>query len=346
MFFKLLARIAALFVVVGFFGGCRLGVGVGLPPVFNGLGVSNLASVLIGSVSNEKLFPVQSLSYEGAGRTRLNILAAGLDNSGELKPALLFFHGGYWANGNAAEYERAIRQAAESGYAAFSVEYHLSGDPGGRWPAQLADARCAVRWVRSNAGLLGVDVRRIGVAGFSSGGHLALMLALAGEAYPNISDCKESGESASVAAVVAVSPPFDVCEFYLSGLKGGGEKSLAATSVENLLGLSGRDAVLAQCEGVSPLNYLDAGDHVPLLTLRGSLDGVVQGGQVARLRNGLVASPERWQHVEFWLGTHIWFGPYAKAASEARLSFFDYHLRSLGSKPERCNLYPFCLLKI
>lgn len=332
-----------MFGVVYFLGACKFGLDVGLPPVFSGLGVSNLASVLVGSAAEEEPFPVQRLSYVGAGQKRLRILAAGIDGSEKAKPALLFFHGGFWAKGNPDEYQVVIRQAAKAGYAAFSVEYHLSGDPGGRWPAQLADARCAVRWVRSNADFLGVDPRRIGVSGFSSGGHLALMLALAEEAYPKLDDCKELGEPASVLAVVAVSPPVDVCDFYLSGFKGGAEKSIAAISVEGLLGLSNSEDVLAACGKLSPAGYFDAGDNVPMLTLRGSLDGVVQGAQVAGLARKEGAKSGYWQHVEFWLGTHMWVGPYAVAAAKSRLAFFDYHLRSLGDEPDSCELYPFCL---
>ncbi len=49
---------------------------------------------------------------------------------------------------------------------------------------QLDDAIQAWRWVRANAGDLGVDPERIGVAGFSSGATLALMVGTRGLGDP------------------------------------------------------------------------------------------------------------------------------------------------------------------
>jgi acetyl esterase/lipase len=52
--------------------------------------------------------------------------------------------------------------------------------PGAPWPAQIEDAKCAVRFLRAHAGELDVDPNRIGVWGSSGGGHLASMLGLTG----------------------------------------------------------------------------------------------------------------------------------------------------------------------
>src|SRR5690606_9232691 len=46
------------------------------------------------------------------------------------------------------------------------------------WPAALEDAKCAVRWMRASAAVLGLDADRLVVAGDSAGGHLAAMIAL------------------------------------------------------------------------------------------------------------------------------------------------------------------------
>jgi acetyl esterase/lipase len=58
------------------------------------------------------------------------------------------------------------------GIAAFVVRYRL-GSHGYRHPAMLQDAQRAVRYVRTRAAELGVRPNRIGVMGFSAGGHLA-----------------------------------------------------------------------------------------------------------------------------------------------------------------------------
>jgi acetyl esterase/lipase len=57
------------------------------------------------------------------------------------------------------------------------VKYRVparTGQP--RWAAPLQDAQRAVGMVRQRAGELGVDPKRIGVLGFSAGGHLAAAL--------------------------------------------------------------------------------------------------------------------------------------------------------------------------
>lgn len=57
------------------------------------------------------------------------------------------------------------------GISAFVVKYRLG--PKYRHPAPLMDAQRAIRTVRSNATSYGVDAKKIGIWGFSAGGHLA-----------------------------------------------------------------------------------------------------------------------------------------------------------------------------
>jgi len=61
------------------------------------------------------------------------------------------------------------------GIAAFVLKYRLG--PRYRHPAPLDDAKQAMRWVRAHAADYGVDPRRVGIWGFSAGGHLAAKLA-------------------------------------------------------------------------------------------------------------------------------------------------------------------------
>lgn len=57
------------------------------------------------------------------------------------------------------------------GIAAFILKYRLA--PKYRYPSSLLDAQRAIRTVRTNATEYGVDPKRIGIWGFSAGGHLA-----------------------------------------------------------------------------------------------------------------------------------------------------------------------------
>src|SRR5262249_13762880 len=61
------------------------------------------------------------------------------------------------------------------GVSAFVLKYRLANKerPGPVHPAPLADAQRAIRLVRAKAKDYGIDPNRIGICGFSAGGHLA-----------------------------------------------------------------------------------------------------------------------------------------------------------------------------
>lgn len=54
-----------------------------------------------------------------------------------------------------------------------SVEYRLA--PEHKYPAQLEDTTDALEWLLANGGELGIDTRRVAVAGESAGGHLTIV---------------------------------------------------------------------------------------------------------------------------------------------------------------------------
>ena len=66
---------------------------------------------------------------------------------------------------------------AARGVAAFVLQYRLA--PEYHFPAPMLDGARAVRYVRSHAAEYGIDPVKIGVWGFSAGGHLAGFLATA-----------------------------------------------------------------------------------------------------------------------------------------------------------------------
>lgn len=58
------------------------------------------------------------------------------------------------------------------GISGFVVKYRL-GSNGYHHPVEMWDGQRAVRWVRAHAAEYGIDTARVGVLGFSAGGHLA-----------------------------------------------------------------------------------------------------------------------------------------------------------------------------
>lgn len=73
---------------------------------------------------------------------------------------------------------------AAHGVAAFVLQYRLA--PAYRYPSPMLDGSRTVRYVRSHASEFGIDPNKIGVWGFSAGGHLAGYLATA----PDVRDKK------------------------------------------------------------------------------------------------------------------------------------------------------------
>lgn len=94
------------------------------------------------------------------------------------RAALCIFPGGGYAI-QAIEKEgiHIARWAAERGMVDIVVKYRVSGTNHalGRFPGPLLDGRQGLRVTRRHASALGVDPHRIGVMGFSAGGHLAAM---------------------------------------------------------------------------------------------------------------------------------------------------------------------------
>ncbi|NBR42061.1 MAG: alpha/beta hydrolase [Verrucomicrobia bacterium] len=97
------------------------------------------------------------------------------------RPAVVFIHGGGFTGGDKAEYRSASVSAdlCRAGYVVVSCNYKLgSKSAPGVWPQNISDCRNAVRWVRAHATELGVNPDKVGVAGGSAGGYLALMVGL------------------------------------------------------------------------------------------------------------------------------------------------------------------------
>jgi len=95
------------------------------------------------------------------------------------RAAIVFYFGGGWVGGSPAQFEKQSEYLATRGMVGIRVEYRVipKGDKG---PPLVccADAKSAMRYVRSHAAELGIDSKRIATAGGSAGGHLAAFTAL------------------------------------------------------------------------------------------------------------------------------------------------------------------------
>jgi len=88
-------------------------------------------------------------------------------------PAIVLFHGGGFRTGSVDQFERQADYLAGRGMVAIRVRYRLTKQPGVEVLDCVEDAISAMRWVRANAGKLGVDPDRIAAGGGSAGGYLS-----------------------------------------------------------------------------------------------------------------------------------------------------------------------------
>ena len=96
-------------------------------------------------------------------------------------PVIVAIHGGGWQQGDRHNYRHWGPYFARHGIALFTIEYRLSKPDKPTYPQAVHDVRAAVQFVRGRAGELGLDPDRIAVMGDSAGGHLASLVALAGD---------------------------------------------------------------------------------------------------------------------------------------------------------------------
>lgn len=83
--------------------------------------------------------------------------------------------GGYGMLASGHEGHEIAKWLVERGIAGIVVKYRVSNNPalGYQFPVPFLDARRAIRTVRSKAGDWGIDPKKVGIMGFSAGGHLA-----------------------------------------------------------------------------------------------------------------------------------------------------------------------------
>ncbi|MFH0907937.1 MAG: alpha/beta hydrolase [bacterium] len=206
-----------------------------------------------------------------------------------LRPAIVWLHAGGWRHGDKdSRIHPVVGKLARLGYVTASVEYRLTDEA--IFPAQIEDCKCAVRFLRANALMYGIDSNRIGVIGASAGGHLAALLGTSGGEPSLEGDGGWSNASSRVQAVVDLFGPTDLPGFVEDARRnphqrGAEDVGAADAPLSRLLG----GPVLKHPEEArraSPLTYVDK-DDPPFLILHGDHDATVPPAQARRLYDAL-----------------------------------------------------------
>ena len=145
------------------------------------------------------------------------------------RSAIVFFFGGGWVGGTPGQFEPQCKHLANRGMVAITAEYRVKSRHGAHPADCVADAKDAVRWIRTHARELGVDSARIAVSGGSAGGHVAASTATI-ETLPEETD---DTVACSPNALVLYNP---VCDTSLQGYGGKwlGNRMYELSPVHNL----------------------------------------------------------------------------------------------------------------
>ena len=108
-------------------------------------------------------------------------------NPGVKYPAMVFFHGGGWINGDRSQFAHQADYFSKRGIVCFLADYRLMDKTEKSPLVCLMDAKSSIRYIRHNAERFGIDPAKLIASGGSAGGHLAAATALI-DNYNEITD--------------------------------------------------------------------------------------------------------------------------------------------------------------
>jgi acetyl esterase/lipase len=247
-------------------------------------------------------------------------------------PVALYVHGGGWFEGDRqpsgvagnvlAGQDGALfiplrDQLSRRGFVVASIDYRLI--PLHPWPAQIEDAKCAVRFLRAEAATLGIDPDRIGTWGSSAGGHLVALLGTAGPGA-GFDVGQYLDQSSRVQAVVDMFGPIDLNAM-------GDSNSFGKLVIQIAFGGAGP----AQRAAASPITYVAQGDP-PFLILHGSDDVLVRPHHSQDLARSLTAAGVLATLVMVDHTGHSMDSPgQAPSSDEVATTVVDFFTRTLSS---------------
>ncbi|HEX4874455.1 MAG TPA: alpha/beta hydrolase [Sphingorhabdus sp.] len=179
-------------------------------------------------------------------------------------PALIFFHGGSWRDGDRESYAFVGRAFAARGFITFIADYRKA--PANRFPDFVDDAAHAIASARLEIGKHGcADPGRLFVMGHSAGAHIAMLAALDPKWL-----AKHGLDASAIKGIIGLAGPYDFLPF-------------TSDAARDALGHWPRP------EETQPIHFANAGAP-PMLLLTGDADTTVKPRNSRALAGKIAAS--------------------------------------------------------
>ncbi len=231
---------------------------------------------------------------------------------------------GGWFSAHEAIQPSFFRSLLDRGYTVFAVVH--GSQPRFTITEIKQDIQRAVRFIRHNAALYGVNPNRLGITGGSAGGHLSLSMATEGAKGDTGAKDAIDRESSEVQCVACFFPPTDFLNYSQPGEDAVGVGTLA--KLKAAFGARADTAAERQKLGreLSPIYFVHS-NMAPILILHGDADKLVpiyQARMFAK-RCEEVGSPVKL--IERAGKDHGW--PDMAKDMELFADWFDEHLRGI-----------------
>jgi acetyl esterase/lipase len=216
-------------------------------------------------------------------------------------PLAIYVHGGGLTSGDKADINPVFLNAlASAGYAVASVNYRLA--PQYKFPAQIEDLKCAIRFLRADAQAYGVNASEVFAFGTSSGGELVALAALTGP-HSEFDVGPFQSESSGVNAVVDMFGPANLTSY------------ASYSDTLRVFGDNQSKMVMA-----SPAHYV-AADSPPIMIVQGVNDTNVPESQSIQLFDELKSAGDQTELilVQNMGHTFVQVGPEPIAPSLAQI---------------------------
>jgi acetyl esterase/lipase len=202
-------------------------------------------------------------------------------------PVVVWLHPGGYTMGDKEMVQPIVDDVLERGYAVASMNYRLADEA--RFPAQLFDAKAAVRWIKANAVTYNLNKETIAAWGVSAGSTFAALLGTTA-GVPELEDLSigNPNESSRINAVVDLIGPVDFLNMNSQLLQLGYQplRDDVASGMNMLIG-GQLTEYPERCQAMNPATYVTA-DCPPFYLQHGTADHLVPYLQSVNLANVLV----------------------------------------------------------